>query len=322
MQCRSYSLPLQRVITDFGADVPFGQIPQKLQEHHGITVPISSAQAITLRHAEAVLQAEQLEHEMPSFGSSACLITEMDGSYIPIVTTDGQGKSRAKQDHRKTRTLGWMEARLALCHPQDQRTIRYGATLGTPQEAGDQLLDCAIRSGAGQQTYIHAVGDGALWIAAQVASCFGEPGRYLIDFYHLSEYLADASVVCAPQSAKAWLKQQQQRCKENQIEAVLKALKPHREKHTRLNQTAPVEAAYRYISNRLDQLDYQGSLRENLPIGSGEIESAHRYVIQQRLKRPGAWWSVSHAGTMLSLRVLRANQDWNNYWRNRSAATI
>jgi hypothetical protein len=29
-------MPLQRIITDSGADVPFGQIPAKLQEHHGI----------------------------------------------------------------------------------------------------------------------------------------------------------------------------------------------------------------------------------------------------------------------------------------------
>jgi hypothetical protein len=114
--------------------------------------------------------------------------------------------------------------------------------------------------------------------------------------FALSEYLADASIVCAPKAAKAWLEQQQQRCKENQIEAVLNDLKPYREKHSRLNQATPVRAAYRYISNRLDQLDYQGTLRANLPLGSGEIESAHRYVIQQRLKRPGAWWSVSHAG--------------------------
>jgi len=41
-----FRLPLERVITDFGSDVPFGQIPAKLQEHHGISVPVSSAQAI------------------------------------------------------------------------------------------------------------------------------------------------------------------------------------------------------------------------------------------------------------------------------------
>ncbi len=52
VDCRGYSLPLQRIITDFGSDVPFGQISGKLQEHHGISVPVSSAQAVTQQHAE------------------------------------------------------------------------------------------------------------------------------------------------------------------------------------------------------------------------------------------------------------------------------
>ena len=34
----SYSTPLQRVITDFGADHAFGQVSKKLHEHYGIEV--------------------------------------------------------------------------------------------------------------------------------------------------------------------------------------------------------------------------------------------------------------------------------------------
>jgi hypothetical protein len=56
-----------------------------------------------------------------------------------------------------------------------------------------------------------------------------------------------------------------------------------------------VRACHRYLSNRLDQLDYQGALAQGLPIGSGEIESAPRYIVQQRLKRPGAWWTPDNA---------------------------
>ncbi len=83
------------------------------------------------------------------------------------------------------------------------------------------------------------------------------------------------------------------------------------------------------------------------PVGSGEIESAHRYVAQQRLKRPGAWWRVEHAEYMLALRlfvvdfrrfamtderpqchletpvservllrITRINGDWDAYWKN------
>jgi len=59
----------------------------------------------------------------------------------------------------------------------------------------------------------------------------------------------------------------------------------------------------RYLRNRLDQLDYQGAIQQGLPIGSGEIESAHRYVIQERLKLPGAWWSPDPIETMWALRL-------------------
>jgi len=57
-----------------------------------------------------------------------------------------------------------------------------------------------------------------------------------------------------------------------------------------------------------------------LPIGSGEIESAHRYIIQERLKITGAWWKEENAADMLALRINRANRNWESYWNSRKAA--
>lgn len=207
VHCRGYSQPLQRVITDFGADVPFGQIPIKLQEHHGITVPVSSAQTITQQHAEQVLQTQlsSLNSEIPQQDGVECLIVEMDGSMIPIVTTQSATVEAEPVDRRTTRQIGWREARLGLCRTPKQQTPIFGATLGTTDEAGEQLLASAIRVGLGQQTYVHGVGDGAPWIADQIEQSLGEPGRYLLDFYHLCEYLASASSVCAPKDSKVWL---------------------------------------------------------------------------------------------------------------------
>ena len=71
---------------------------------------------------------------------------------------------------------------------------------------------------------------------------------------------------------------------------------------------------HRYLSHRQDQLNYPSALERDLPIGSGEIESAHRYIVQQRLKRPGAWWRAANADHMLALRLTRANHQWNDYW--------
>jgi hypothetical protein len=41
------------------------------------------------------------------------------------------------------------------------------------------------------------------------------------------------------------------------------------------------------------------------------------YVIQDRLKRAGAWWKLKNAKHMLALRVCRANQEWDRYWQSR-----
>jgi len=316
VHCRGYSLPLQRVITDFGADVPFGQIPAKLRAHHGIGVPASSAQAITQQHAEQMLQTQL---RLPNSGllppqGVACLIVELDGSMIPIVTTQPSTGQEKSVDRRTTRQLSWQEARLGLVRAPEQAQPIFAATLGTTGAAGQQLAASARRAGLGQHTFVHGVGDGAPWIANQVNQRFGKPGRYLLDFYHLCEYLAAASATCAPGNAKAWLDVQKRRLKRNQVAAVLGTLRPHLEPERVPNKTAPVRSAYRYIDNRRHHLDYQGAIAAQLPIGSGEIESAHRSVIQQRLKRAGSWWSVEKAEAMLALRVLRANQDWHAYW--------
>ncbi len=56
-------------------------------------------------------------------------------------------------------------------------------------------------------------------------------------------------------------------------------------------------------------MNYREALAEVLPIGSGEIESAHCYVAQKRLTLPGAWWLAEHAEHVLALRINRLNGD-------------
>ncbi len=79
-------------------------------------------------------------------------------------------------------------------------------------------------------------------------------------------------------------------------------------------------ACHRYLSNRTNQLDYKTAIDAELPIGSGEIESAHRYVIQERLKLSKAWWKAANADSMLALRKVRANNGWNKYWEKAKVA--
>ena len=79
----------------------------------------------------------------------------------------------APVDRRKTRHVGWKEARLALAHEPGSVTPISGATLGSVEEAGERLAVCALEAGAGSQTKFHGVGDGAVWITEQMEVQFG-----------------------------------------------------------------------------------------------------------------------------------------------------
>ena len=61
-----------------------------------------------------------------------------------------------------------------------------------------------------------------------------------------------------------------------------------------------------------------GLVRE-LPIGSGEVESGHRSVLQKRLKKPGAWWTMDSARNMAQLKTLQANNHWEALWQEIAA---
>jgi len=51
-------------------------------------------------------------------------------------------------------------------------------------------------------------------------------------------------------------------------------------------------------------LDYPRALALNPPVGSGEVESPHRDLVQTHLKRPGAWWRADRTQAMIILRVM------------------
>lgn len=313
---RGCSGPLQRVVTDFGADQPFAGVMDKLVEHYGILLGESTIRAITQTHAKRICEQAERDLSAPAAGPArsrhGVLIVQMDGGMVPIVEPDA-----TQSDQRKGKTLRWQEAKICLAHAQGSTTLSYEGTVqGDAACAGHKLLACAQRAGFGRSSQVHALGDGAPWIADQVEDQFGAQAHYLIDFYHVCEYLgaAAAAIVEDPAPRTLWLEEQKTRLKTRRCEELLQGLRPHLESPKVDEDNAPVRQCYRYLSHRREQLDHQRALERGLPIGSGEIESAHRYIVQQRLKRPGAWWREDNAEHMLALRLNRANRQWNNYW--------
>ena len=291
------------MLSDFGAEVSFARAAGSVREHYGIEVPVTAVRAQTLKHGRLISSMAQEVQGTPA----AQIITQMDGSMVPVMEPQKNG------DKRKGKTLLWREVRLCSAQVVGQDQPLYGATLGTPEVAGWVWQETTRLAGCHDKTKIHGVGDGAPWIVTKFEENFREQGNYLVDFYHVSEYLAAAATALVPERKQAeWRRRQQGRLLNNQVGKVLRGMEKHQEPAG--IKEAPIREAYRYLDQRRHHLDYEGARKAGLPIGSGEIESGHRHVVQQRLKLAGAWWRETNLQTMLNLRVARTNKWWNLYW--------
>ena len=61
-------------------------------------------------------------------------------------------------------------------------------------------------------------------------------------------------------------------------------------------------------------MHYAEALRDGLPIATGVIEGACRYLVKDRMDRTGARWSITGAEAVLRLRAVRASGDFDAYW--------
>src|SRR3989304_246578 len=170
---RGCSRPLQRAVTDFGADVAFAQVMDKLVEHYGIVLGESTIRRITEGHAQTIFETAQLKASWPAPTGAETVIAQMDGGMVPIVEPDA-----AQKDKRKGKQLQWKEAKICLAHAKGSKTLTYGGTLqGHAAQAGRALFHCARVAGFGSNSRIHAVGGGAGWVAPPGEGAIWRGGR-------------------------------------------------------------------------------------------------------------------------------------------------
>lgn len=306
---RGRSRRLDRVLTDFGSEHSFARAAGSVMEHYGFAMGVSAVRTATLAHAQRAREKLEAQYQqsfriLPALGAEH-VIAQADGTMICTVES---GPRKGK------RPRAWKEMRLVAAQAKDSTTTVYGATFGSVAETGRRWGHCARQAGWGLNSQIHGVGDGADWIRLQSREVFGAQANFLCDFFHVSEYLGAAAPGCRPAQPDQWRRTQQKRLKRGDVELVIAALAEHLEADGTPEVEAPVRNGYRYLSNRLDCLDYPRALALGLPIGSGIIESGHRHVLQARLKKAGAAWLPDHADQIAHLRVLRANDQWLSLW--------
>jgi hypothetical protein len=304
---RCYSMRFQKLITDFGTEESFGLAAQRMKEHHGVEINVSSARIITEYHAS---RAASIESTLPSKVKqpSTQMIVEMDGEMVPVV------EYILSKDRRKTKTNLWQELRIGTAQNAGETSWQYACSFQDTDQLGDRLKAVVIRLGYTEQTKVHGPGDGASWITTQGERIAGTNYSHLIDLFHLCEYFSGA-VLAWQENTRPEVIRLKELAKEGKINKVVEEL---RERQKTFPDYENIQSCIKYIENRPGQFEYQEAIKKELPIGSGKVESTHRSLMQKRLKKPGAWWLRENAAKIADLRTLRANGGWEFLWQQDS----
>jgi hypothetical protein len=78
-------------------------------------------------------------------------------------------------------------------------------------------------------------------------------------------------------------------------------------------QRRTIQSAITYFENNRDYMKYDEYLAAGYPIGSGMAEGACRHVVKDRLELTGMRWTLPGAQSMLHLRAIYLNDDWNDF---------
>jgi hypothetical protein len=294
--------------------VSYSEGCRKVKKYWHVDLAASSSQVVVNKHAKIIEQnIDKLQKQKVHFSKLKNVIQQSDGTMLPLVSM----QENCSADRRKTRKRYWKETRLSLAYAKGEIDPIYAVSMGNPDEVGEQWLKLNKQVGAAEDTPIHFVSDGAQWIANQVEKHFGDKAHFLIDYYHLSEYLNKAGTCCNPSDPSAWAIKQGALMKDGKINEVIDALEQHiKYSHKPQEHVCEAEVCYNYMVRRLNQFDYKQAIDDDLPIGSGKIESGHKSVLQARLKIAGASWLKENASAMAAVRVLKANGHFNDYWGN------
>jgi hypothetical protein len=183
---------------------------------------------------------------------------------------------------------------------------QYIAQLGSAEEF-TKIMDSLIEQYGKLGKRLVFLSDGAVWIKNWIEDAFPQAVS-ILDYYHVCEHLHEFSVTIFTDKAKErkWTDKQKEYLLEGKVVPVISNIR-------RIGKNSKeAEQLINYYSNNIGRMRYPEYMKMGCGIiGSGAIESAHRTLVQDRMKQSGQRWSWEGAQHMLNLRVVRKNNDWN-----------
>lgn len=328
-----WSLRVQKVVVDLGSDESCQGAVNKLQRlYPGMSMDRTVALRFLHQHGEKARRfvqrklaraLQQVDKEGQSTVNAVELEVEYDGGMVPVAQLvpieleEGQEPELTpvrKLPKRKKHSY-WQEVKAGLVQkPGEVNRLYTVRPTDELDEAFDDLLALASMKGWTEQTEVRGVADGAPYIAARMADTFHACSfRFILDRPHAREHLSEAGqdlAVCRGVDAQAWADAALQKLEIGRVDEVVAELRAAYEQSgiERLRNNAD------YFERNRDCVAYADYRARGWSQASSEIESAHRHIVQVRIKIPGAWWHPDNIPNILALRMLKANGWWEDYW--------
>ncbi|MEA5536921.1 hypothetical protein [Crocosphaera sp. XPORK-15E] len=254
--------------------------------------------------------SENLDNNSPE--KTDKILLELDGSmlrtgiYLPAKK---QEKTPKRKLLKKTRKIDWVEVRVGLARPVEQKEKRtFVARYGKYPELTQNLKSAAYLQGMSVQSQIFAVADGAIGLKEALEAEL-QNLQFILDQPHLLQHLYEgAEALKIPTNQrKNWVTYLLHLIEKGPVTTVIDKLRQHGVER--------IDRLANYLERFQNNIQYEKFRSLGLPIGSGEIESSHKYIPQKRLKLPGATWHPDSLNPMLALRILKANHWWQDFWQ-------
>jgi hypothetical protein len=149
------------------------------------------------------------------------------------------------------------------------------------------------------------IADGAVWIWNWVEDSYPDSPQ-IVDFFHAKEHLCEwaREHFKDPGEREQWVSQQSATMLSQGITPVIKVLEGME------GSTTKKERLIQYYRNNEKRMQYHEFKEKGWIIGSGAIESAHKDVLQKRLKLSGQRWTKEGLQQMAQLRATYKSGQW------------
>ena len=188
---------------------------------------------------------------------------------------------------------------------------RLVAVLGDIDALKPRLWLEALRQGIKSAPQVVWLSDGGRGLWRLFEERFAGHARGILDFYHAAQQLwkgAAAWLDGRTTQARRWFGWARHRLRHGMPDGVLADLVDALDVE-RLPETAreTVRTVYAYLQRHREHINYDMYKDLGLPLGSGMVESACKWLIQQRFKGVGMRWSEDGFNHLLHLRLAWVN---------------